>query len=116
MGIQKSDILITDSVKNTLDESLKVKELILNNSKSFKNKRIILVTSAFHMNRSILLFNRQGFEITPFPVDFQKKEFNFSKLIRNPHNLIPTSENLYISSKAIKEILGKTFYYIKYSI
>ena len=34
------------------------------------NSSIILVTSAFHMHRSKYLFEKQGFEVTPFPVDF----------------------------------------------
>ena len=35
------------------------------------NSSIILVTSAFHMHRSKYLFEKQGFEVTPFPVDFR---------------------------------------------
>jgi uncharacterized SAM-binding protein YcdF (DUF218 family) len=58
-GVKKEDILITKDVLNTSDEAKAVLDLI------GANKTIILVTSAFHMKRAKLLFERQGINVNP---------------------------------------------------
>lgn len=43
----------------------------------------ILVTSAFHMRRSVLNFAKQGIEVTPYPADYQTGKnhvFHYTKL------------------------------------
>ena len=65
LGVVENKILITEKVKNTYEESLEVLKLIP------KGSSIILVTSAFHMERSKYLFEKQGFKVNPFPVDFK---------------------------------------------
>ena len=72
LGVPQTKILVTENVKNTYEESIAVTKLIPNNSS------IILVTSAFHMHRSKYLFEKQGFEVTPFPVDFKSSNTNIS--------------------------------------
>ena len=47
-GILSSQITLTKNVQNTKDETLAVKEILINS----KTPKIILVTSAFHMLRS----------------------------------------------------------------
>ena len=42
------------------------------------NSSIILVTSAFHMDRSKYLFEKNGFDVTPFPVDFRSSTTDIS--------------------------------------
>ena len=59
------EIIVTEKVKNTYEESIAVTKLIPNNTS------IILVTSAYHMDRSKYLFEKQGFDVTPYPVDFK---------------------------------------------
>ena len=49
---------------NTADEAVAVKKMALGN-------KIILVTSAFHMPRAQMLFEKEGFEVVPYPVDFK---------------------------------------------
>ena len=74
LGVPQAKILVTENVKNTYEESIAVTKLIPNNSS------IILVTSAFHMHRSKYLFEKQGFEVTPFPVDFKSSNAKISIL------------------------------------
>ena len=52
-------------MENTADESVAVKELIR------PSKRIILVTSAFHMYRAKRFFEKQGFEVITYKVDYK---------------------------------------------
>jgi len=35
-----------------------------------RKKRIVLVTAAFHMHRSVRMFEKQGFKVTPAPTAF----------------------------------------------
>ena len=72
LGVLQDKILVTEKVKNTFEESLAVTKLIPNNSS------IILVTSAYHMDRSKYLFEKQGFKVTPFPVDFKSSNLNIT--------------------------------------
>ena len=63
-GIPSEKILVTKDVVNTAVEAVAVRELIS------PSKRIILVTSAFHMYRAKRLFEKQGFIVIPYKVDY----------------------------------------------
>jgi uncharacterized SAM-binding protein YcdF (DUF218 family) len=92
-------ILVTEKVKNTYEESLAVTKIVPNNSS------IILVTSAFHMQRSKYLFEKQGFDVMPYPVDFRSSNVKF-----NVFYLIPHYEALKNSSISIRENIGRLYY------
>jgi len=96
-----SQILVTTNVKNTYEESIAVTNVIPNTSS------IVLVTSAFHMQRSKYLFEKQGFNVTPFPVDFRAQNRNFTVL-----ELLPTVKALKKTSIFIRENLGRLYYKI----
>ena len=104
LGISSDAITITGKVINTSQEAIEVRK-ILNQKNSYST--IILVTSAFHMQRAKKQFERQGLFVHPFPVDFQT-----SKFIpwQSPYQWIPNSHSLSRSSKALREILGRTIY------
>jgi uncharacterized SAM-binding protein YcdF (DUF218 family) len=72
-------------------------------------KRIILVTSAYHMYRAKLLFEKQGFEVIPYKVDY--------KMTRNKEitilDFFPSEESLKITEMGIREVLGRLFYWFK---
>jgi len=101
-GVKKEDILVTKDVLNTSDEAKAVLDLI------GTNKTIILVTSAFHMKRAKLLFERQGINVTPYKVDYKTPpnlELNFI-------DIIPSSSGLRKSEIAFREIIGRLYYSI----
>ena len=93
------EIIVTEKVKNTYEESIAVTKLIPNNSS------IILVTSAFHMDRSKYLFEKQGFEVTPYPVDF--KTYIQKQTIMS---FLPKLEALNQTSRFIRENIGRFYY------
>ena len=98
-GVPQEKILISDIVKNTYEESLAVTKLIP------KNSTIILVTSAFHMHRSKYLFEKQGFDVIPYPVDF--KTYNTKTSIMN---FLPSLGSLDSVSLFIRENIGRIYY------
>ena len=113
-GINPLNIKVTESVFNTYSESKKVKKEL--NLLKIKKSRptIILVTSAFHMSRAKYLFNKQNIEVESFPVDFLSSSLSNSEIVRNPISWIPNSGDLYKSSLAIRELMGRFLYKFLY--
>ncbi len=102
-GIPKEQILITNNVENTEDEAKAVRELIKN------QKNIILVTSAFHMYRAKMLFEKQGYKVIAYKVDFKTDKNKNLTVI----DFLPNSDKLKITDTGIRELLGRLFYYFK---
>ena len=98
-GVPQAKILVTENVKNTYEESVAVTKLIPNNSS------LILVTSAFHMHRSKYLFEKQGFDIIPYPVDFKTSNAKTSIM-----NFLPSVSSLNKVSLYIRENIGRLYY------
>lgn len=103
-GIPSKSILVTNDVNNTFEEA---SEISIITKEKLKNKSIILVTSAFHMSRAKTLFEKKGMKIIPFPVDFKTQDFSINKFIGNPYSFIPNSKSLSMSSRAVREIIGR---------
>ncbi len=99
LGVPEAKILVSENVKNTYEESLAVKKLIPN------NPDIILITSAYHMDRSKYLFEKQGFEVTPFPVDFKSIDTKISIL-----SFLPDVSAISTTSLYIRENIGRFYY------
>lgn len=65
-------------------------------------RKIILVTQAFHMPRSRLLFERAGLEVIPAPAGFKFKHYPGWQ----PHEWLPQAQALHTSYYALHEWLG----------
>jgi uncharacterized SAM-binding protein YcdF (DUF218 family) len=102
-GIPSEKIFVTKDVENTADEAVAVKELIIS------SKRIILVTSAFHMYRAKRFFEKQGFSVIPFKVDYKTA----GKSAITVMNFLPSAGNLGMTETGIREIIGRLFYLVK---
>ena len=108
MGIPREDLLTTDPVYNTFEEAKAIKQLLFKEINSTQ-KKIILVTSAFHMKRAKKDFEREGMNVLPYPVDF-KSNGNFISSLRNPLKWMPSASSLSKNSAAIREIIGRIIY------
>ena len=102
-GISSEKILVTKDVENTADEAVAVKELIS------PSKRIILVTSAYHMYRAKRLFEKQGFIVIPYKVDYKASGNNQVTFM----DFLPSAVNLGLTETGIREIIGRIFYTLK---
>jgi uncharacterized SAM-binding protein YcdF (DUF218 family) len=111
MGVPESALWLENESMNTYENALYAKEFL--NEQDIN--QILLVTSAMHMPRAVALFEKQGFEVTPLPVDFSvtdsisasSSEGNIiSKLI----DIMPTASNLALTTNAMKEYLGYFIY------
>ena len=61
----------------------------------------ILVTSAFHMPRSVLNFEKEGVQVVPFPTDYMTNSITVVHINR----LIPGSGNLMVTDLFLREKL-----------
>jgi len=98
MGVQDTRILLTGIAANTADEVKSVMDL-------GGIKRIILVTSAFHMPRARMLFKRAGIESVPYPTDFRSAARQSNWL-----SLVPSADGLDSTSDAVREFIGRIYY------
>ena len=110
MGIPSRNLYTTYPIYNTFQEAKAVK-VLLNQELQSKSKSIILVTSAFHMNRAKKVFEREGFLVQPYPVDFKSRK-SFISLLKDPLRWIPNSRYLYRNSAALREFIGRIVYRI----
>ena len=71
MGIRPDHMLTTGKVSNTSEEAKAVSDLLHARFGVSSRPKTMLVTSAYHMRRAVLIFERTDFNVIPFPVDFQ---------------------------------------------
>ena len=98
LGVPEEKLMIENKSVNT-SQNAEYSKVILED-KGFKKP--ILVTSAFHMHRSVLQFKKYGVEVIPYPTDYQTNITN----IFSYNDLIPSINSLKNFSLAIKEYLG----------
>ena len=101
MGVQERQVLLTGIASNTADEAEEVRTLMDLGDMS----RVILVTSAFHMPRARMLFERAGIETVPYPTDFRSAAQPSNWL-----SLIPSADGLDRTSDAVREFIGRLYY------
>jgi uncharacterized SAM-binding protein YcdF (DUF218 family) len=98
-GIQPERVVLTSRVLSTEDEARAVSEIPGIHS-------ILLVTSAFHMPRAVLLFRARGLHVSPFPTD----ERIFGRESLTPFAFMPAAGPLKDSEEAVLEYYGLAVY------
>ena len=104
LGVKAEDIITEGKSRDTYENALFLKRLV-------GNKTLCLVTSAYHMERSLYLFTLAGFErnrIVPVPVDYKVSHAPLGWFM-----LLPIPYWLNVSAKALKEYFGLLFYHLK---
>jgi uncharacterized SAM-binding protein YcdF (DUF218 family) len=101
-GVPAEKVLITREVGNTWDEARALADLM----KQRGWKKVILVTSAWHMPRSARLFRAAKVEFIPFPVDYRIDPKRPTTLL----DFLPKAEALQETDTALREVYGWLFY------
>ena len=94
-GVPDSAMVLEEGARNTRENASRTKALI-------GEKRVALVTSAFHMPRSMATFQREGIRVDAFPTDFNADSESAVFWAK----LLPTSGSLGGSEAAIKEYIA----------
>lgn len=99
-GVDMEDVITEDKSRNTFESAQNVKTLV-------GEEPFYLVTSAYHMPRSVEVFRKMGTNPIPAPAEAKmKKEYSLFDFLPNPNNL----EN---SNLAFHEYFGSLYYKIK---
>ena len=99
-GISPTAMIVTGQVSNTAAEAEAVHALLGD------QPTILLVTSAFHMPRAQGLFERAGFTVIPYPVDF------YANLSRpwSILDFLPNANAFQQTELAWRELIGRAYY------
>ncbi|MFZ4802052.1 MAG: YdcF family protein [Chlorobium sp.] len=106
LGVPQRAIRLTAKVGNTADEAVAARKLL----SVTKEKKVILVTSAFHMRRAQYLFEHEGFDVVPFRVDYQVETVSDLTILR----FLPSAAALERSEKALHEMIGWIYYWARW--
>jgi uncharacterized SAM-binding protein YcdF (DUF218 family) len=101
-AIPSSAILIEDQSRNTHENAVFSERILAGKG----IRRILLVTSAFHMRRAAATFRQTGLTIIPFAADFLSEAAPPDFLLSLP----PDPQSIVNSEIAIKEWVGLTAY------
>ncbi|MFQ3576539.1 MAG: YdcF family protein [Cytophagales bacterium] len=105
-GMPDSLIITESKAKNTYENAKFTKELI--DILEIKPRKILLITSAFHMKRSLACFKKQGLEVTPFSVDFYaNNHVHLEKYLP-----FPSTEAMSKFDLLLKEVFGFMAYFL----
>jgi uncharacterized SAM-binding protein YcdF (DUF218 family) len=112
MGVPEAAMLQDATSLNTRQNAVNVQKIV-------KQEQIqgplLLVTSAFHMPRSIAIFRKLGLDVIPAPTDFLVASGDARRSAAQARllSLLPDAENLLYTTKAIKEYVGMMVYWLK---
>jgi len=110
LGVPKDAIITETKAENTHQHAVNLYPLL--RDRGFK--RILLVTSALHMPRSMGVFKRScpGVEFIPAPTDFRVVDLDLP-WYREMVNLIPTPSSYLQFSETMHEYLGMAYYRLR---
>jgi uncharacterized SAM-binding protein YcdF (DUF218 family) len=98
LGVPAHSIALEETSRNTRENAEFSARLL----RARGMEHILLVTSALHMPRALMLFNAQGLQVTPAPTDFKSgQEPQYSLLA-----WLPDADALNGSALALKELAG----------
>jgi uncharacterized SAM-binding protein YcdF (DUF218 family) len=101
LGVPADRILLDASSRNTHENAVQASRLL----QEMDLSNVILVTSAFHMPRSMGCFAKMGLQPRPYPVDFRGQRGGY-----NPLSWLPSVGNLQGSTTAVREYVGLVVY------
>ena len=101
MGVPERQILLTGPATKTAEEAGAVKALM-----EFSGmRRVILVTSSFHMPRALRLFEEAGVKVVPYPTDFRA-----DGSASGWTDWVPSADSFSGTSAGIREWIGRLYY------
>ncbi len=113
IGVPTEAILQEPLSLNTYENAVNVRKIL--DARGIR--RVLLVTSAMHMPRSLLIFKRQGIAAIPAPTDFLVTDNELEEPQNSPQatllNLIPDAKQLDNFTRALKEYIGIVVYRLR---
>ncbi|MEK9629928.1 MAG: YdcF family protein [Nitrospinota bacterium] len=102
MGLNPDRVIFDSQSRNTMENAQNSLKL----AKPQKGEKWILITSAWHMARSVGIFRKLGWQVIPYPVDYKttgKVEFGLN---------LPRLSPIIGASNTIYEWIGLVYYWL----
>jgi uncharacterized SAM-binding protein YcdF (DUF218 family) len=111
LGVPRQAMWLESDSLNTYENAINARSRL----EPMGIRRILLVTSASHMPRAVALFEEQGFDVIPAPTDFTVTQEGWETLksgglASQLLSLLPSVENLSLTTRMLKEYLGMIVY------
>ena len=105
-GVDENDIIVETKAKNTYENAVFSEKIIASNEMDIKSEQLLLITSAFHMERASACFAKVGLHPDTFPVDYygKKPSVNFQSIFQ------PSLDAILIWHRMVKEWVGIVVY------
>jgi len=103
LGVERSRIELENQSRDTYENAVMTRRMV----EPQPGERWLLVTSAFHMPRSISLFRKAEFDVIPWPVDYKTSGTETVGLAED--NLL---DNLRNTSMGMREWIGLFAYWL----
>lgn len=107
LGIPENDFLVESESRNTRENALFTKQLL--DRENIKGD-LLLITSAFHMRRSLACFNKVNVFPEPYCTDSYVRDENKPRVFDLESLLIPSVEPLLEWTNFIHEMVGYVIY------
>lgn len=102
-GVSEQDLILENNSRNTHENAIESAAII---NEHYPGARVLLVTSAYHMRRSVACFEKQGLQVAAFPTD----QHSGLQLYTPDKLLIPGTDNMLTWEKLLHEWLGVVAY------
>lgn len=100
LGVPREQVRVEPRANNTRENATESLKLLT----ELGAKRVLLVTSAFHVPRAVGCFRAVGVDADVLPVDYRMRDLD-----ADPH-VAPRAEYLAVSARALREWLGRLVY------
>lgn len=114
LGIPEEAMMFFPEARNTEEEARLIYEKLSVHSQprpltpTFAKPKVLLVTSAWHMPRAKMLFERAGFDVVAAPTDYEM-HYVAEESLKIRH-FFPSADALHRNSDAVKEWVARAGY------
>ncbi|MFO7731714.1 MAG: YdcF family protein [Spirochaetia bacterium] len=98
LGADPEAVYTEEASRNTFENAALVAD-------HYDHQKVILVTSAYHMPRSVWVFKQLGFQVVPAPTDYKIDADGY-----NPWSFFPNMGSFHDSYRALHEYAGIVYY------
>jgi len=106
-GLSPEHVFAENLANNTWENATRIRDIL--QKKGIHT--VVLVTSAWHMPRSVACFRAQGLNVIPAPTDYLTKMTAY-----DARSFIPQAAVFEDSVRALHEYLGLLFYRVRYGV
>jgi len=107
LGIDRDRLILESDARDTYENAVYLKKELTARGDLDLTKRWLLITSAYHMPRSLGAFREAGFEVEPWPVDYRTRG---SEDLTRPFDKV--SEGLRRVDTSMREWVGLVAYWL----